>query len=88
MKIKLQDNNIMSTDFIPNIKIAEFNNELTCRNKNYLVLWANFGQAFLELYERYRIDTDIVNMGEMINKMEALYQEYDYELLNVRRNNG
>ena len=88
MEIKLQGNDMLCMDVIPNIKIAEFNEELACIYKQFIVLWANFGQEFIELYQRHRIDMNINNMAEMIEKMEILYQDYNYELLNIRRNNG
>jgi hypothetical protein len=87
MKIKLHGNDIVCTDISPNIKIAEFNDECTSTAKKRLVLMANFGQNFINLYEQHRLDMHIVNMTEMIKKMELEYEQFAYERLKIRRKN-
>jgi hypothetical protein len=87
MKIKLHGNDILCTDVKPNIKIAEFNDECIPREKKYLVLMANFGQDFMEIYQTHRMNMHIANMVGMIEKMELLYEQFDYERMKIRRNN-
>jgi hypothetical protein len=87
MKIKLHGNDIVCTDISPNIKIAEFNDECTSTAKKYLVLMANFGQDFMDIYQSHRLDMHISNVHEMLQKMEKLYSEYHYERTKIRRKN-
>lgn len=88
MKIKLHGDDIIWVDIKPNIKIAEFNDECITFDKKYLVLMTNFGQEFMEIYQKYRMNMNIVNMAEMIEKLEELYAKYEYEITRIRRTNG
>lgn len=77
MKVKLHGNDILCSEFIPSVKIGEFNSELTDSAKKLIVLNANFGQEFAEIYENTRNNLHIGNVYAMLQKMEDLFRKYD-----------
>lgn len=86
MKIKLNCNDIVCDDLEPNIKIAEFNDELNSFDKKHLILVCNSGQEFISLYEKYRDYMSIDNIAEMIKEMENIFYKYNYKKFNLKRN--
>lgn len=88
MKIKVENNDILCADFETPIKIGEFNDECIPTEKKYLALVANMGQEFISLYQTHKNNMHISNILKMLEKMDYLYNEYDYERTKIRRNWG
>ena len=86
MKVKLFGNDILCDEFIPSLKIGEFNNECTPEAKKLLMLDMKFGREFVETYENVRDNLHIMNVANMIDKMERLFREYDKEKFRIKRN--
>lgn len=85
MKLKLRGNDIVSEDFSETVKIGEFTNNCLDVTKKNIVLHANFGQDFLNIYESYRNNFHIANVCDMLKQMEVIFEEYSSERKNVKR---
>ena len=67
------------------MKVGVFTDALTSESKKKLILDSNFGQEFMTLYQRYRTNMHIVNVAELMHKMELLHDTYEGELMKIRR---
>jgi len=85
MKVKLHGNDILCEDFIPSIKIGEFNSELVDSAKKLLILDANFGQEFSRIYEEGRKNFHIENITTMLKQIEEVFKKYDAEKFRIER---
>lgn len=85
MKLKVHGNDILCEDFAPNMKVGAFTDALASESKKQLILDSNFGQEFMTLYQRYRTNMHIVNVAELMHKMELLRDTYEVELMKIRR---
>ena len=85
MKFKVHGNDILCEDFTPNMKVGVFTDAITSESQKKLILDSNFGQEFMALYQRYRTNMHIVNIAELMHKMELLHDTYEGELMKIRR---
>jgi len=70
---KLLDANIISPDAV----YATFNDDLCSKTKDEIVLFINYGSEMLSIYKQHRDSLHIVNVVEMLKKMEEVFHEFD-----------
>ena len=80
MKHKLVDSKLILGDILdPQIEIAVFSNITKIAQKE-VVSTLNNGDDMLKLYKQYRNNLHINSVVELLEKMEEIYQKWEYEM--------
>ena len=80
MKHKLVDSKLILGDILdPQIEIAVFSNITKIAQKE-VVSTLNNGDDMLKLYKQYRNNLHINSVVELLEKMEEIYQKWEYEI--------
>ena len=88
MKFKLKGRTLLSAEIIsPDMPIAEFSEGYSKQGVKTIVANLNYGSEMLSIYKKYRNSLHIVNVVEMLNKMEEVYQRFDTETYEIKRSN-
>ena len=80
MKHKLIDSKLIHGDIAdPQTEIAVFSNITKIAQKE-VVSTLNNGDDMLKLYKQYRNNLHINSVVELLEKMEEIYQKWEYEM--------
>lgn len=86
MNTKLKGNLLLNADIItPETSYATFNDGLTRQTKKEIVLAINYGQEMLNIYEANRNNLHVVNVVDMLKKMEEVFSKFSYDRFEARR---
>lgn len=89
--IRRKGNKIFDANFkTDNHQVLEFTeNNWTNRAKNNFIINHNFGEEFLNIYEKHRKSFHISNVMKMLEEMEEVWGKYSYEKFeNTRKNDN
>lgn len=71
MNYKVKNRKLLNADIIsPEIVYAEFSNELVDGEAERMVNSMNFGHEMLSIYDDFRDNMHVVNVVEMLKRME------------------
>jgi len=90
MNTKVKGNLLLNADLIApetsSIGVyATFSDGLTRQTKREISLAINYGSEMLQIYEMNRNNLHVVNVVEMLEKMEEVFKKFDCERFEVRR---
>jgi len=90
MNTKVKGNLLLNADILTpetsSIGVyATFHEGLTRQTKKEISLAINYGGEMLQIYERNRNNFHVVNVVEMLKKMEDIFSKFDYERFAARR---
>ena len=77
MNFRIKNRKLLNADIIsPEIVYAEFSSELVESQAECMVNAMNNGHDMLLIYKEMRDDMHIVNVMEMLNRMERIYAKW------------
>jgi hypothetical protein len=86
MNLKLKNNKIIDGDIkSPEMELATFSDDLCEDVKKHIVSRANHGDHMLRVYSTYRDNMHIVNIVDMLEKMEKIYHNYNDEVYQAKQ---
>ena len=86
MNFKLVGTKLINGDIIsPEIPYAEFSCVVSHSTMLNIVANLNYGHELLMIYKEYRDNMHIASVVSMLEKMEGIFAEYDYELHRIMR---
>jgi hypothetical protein len=69
----------------PEIPYAVFNDDLNPAEMKKIIANLNYGNDMLLIFKQYRDNLHIMNVIEMITRMEEVFRKYDYEMFEIRK---
>jgi len=69
----------------PEIPYAVFDDGLNRSEMKKIIANLNYGNDMLLVYQQYHDNLYIVNVVKMIEKLDKIFQKYDYEMFEIRK---
>lgn len=84
---KFKNNKMLNADIIsPELTVAEFSDQLVKGEAAKIVNNLNCGQEMLQLFGNMRDDMHILNVTQMLEKMEHVWAKWSEQDFQIRRN--